>query len=189
MKILLTIALLFSLSAFAQEESKPIVRISMQQLTKEHCEVAASNIQAVSLIFVKSLFMKDCVGKAVSILQQIEQSETPNYYNYAVVTTNDFGNVPYAAKHPDIFFGYGQFNFEQIVADAERKVCPQMFKALREDEAELIIKYAVNELVVYDVRISYKEMGIVSVRYFLNGDRQAPDYYPVRHDFNFICEE
>ena len=162
------------------------VEIEMQRLSKEACQTMADNIKTVGGEININKFVKDCTGTSVSITEQVEQPELPNFASISVVTYINYGNLEYAVDNPELFFVYGMFSFPNIVERAKRQICSNLI-VVTNSNLELVARYMVNDLLGYDVRATHKEMGIVSVRYFL--DRDSQPFYPQRHDFNFHCDE
>lgn len=167
-------------------ENGEFMSLEMVTLGQGQCEGLASNVTATGAKLDVREFVKECDGVAVSLLQQAEMPELPRSADIAVVTYINYGNIPFAKKRPDLFFGNGQFYFPGIVATAKKKACENL-ELLRDQKAEIASRYMVDELFAYDVRVTYKAMGIVSIRYFL--DKTSESYYPTRHDFNFTCDD
>lgn len=172
-----------------RRENGELMSLEMTTLGKGACEGLAANVTATGVKLDVSDFVKECDGVGVTLLQQMEQPELPMFIDTAIVTYVNYGNIPYAKKHPELFFGNGQFYFPGIVSNAKRRVCedPETLKTLQDAKAEMATRYMVGELFAYDVRVTYKTMGIVSVRYFL--DQNSEPFYPDRHDYNFTCDE
>lgn len=173
-----------SVASILKERSENAIEvgtIEIMHLTKDECRGLADNLQ----IKRKRPFVKGCEGKGVSYLQQVEQPELPKFVDTAIVTYVNYGNVDFAVENPETFFGNGNFYFPGIVAKAHKMTCNNL-DTIRDERVEVATRYMVNDLLAYDVRVTYKEMGIVSVRYFL--DKESTPFYPQRHDYNFYCD-
>lgn len=169
-----------------RRENGELMSLEMTTLGKGACEGLAANVTATGVKLDVVEFVKECDGVGVTLLQQMEQPELPMFVDIAIVTYVNYGNIPFATKHPELFFGNGQFYFTGIVASAKKRACENL-ETLRDAKAEMTTRYMVGELFAYDVRVTYKTMGIVSVRYFL--DQNSEPFYPDRHDYNFTCDE
>ncbi len=161
--------------------------IEIEHLTKQSCTNLADNIEASGTRLNKINFIRGCKGKGVSILQQAEAPEMPLFINLAIVTYVNYGNIPYAVENPKAFFGNGNFYFPGIIARSKDKACA-LLHVVQDEKVELATRYMIGDLLVYDVRVTYKAMGIVSVRYFLDDDVESLPWYPTRYDFNFWCD-
>jgi len=193
LKLILALLLLLTSTAFADSYSDETIKrlhelrasgefgsLKLEQLTEGNCQVLAGNILMGGAVFDRQTFIKECVGKSISILQQVEGPELPLFVNVAIVTYINYGNLPYAAKNTEAFFSNGNLFFSGIAETAKVAGCSNV-KAMQEEKIEIATRFMVNETIAYDVRITYKEMGIISIRYFLD------DEY-TRYDYNYTCE-
>ena len=161
-------------------EAGELGSIEMQELSDGDCQILAGNILMGGTIIDRQKFIKDCKGKSISLMQQVEAPELPLFVDIAIVTYWNYGNIPFAVADPAGFFANGNFYYEGIVANAKQTGCANR-EMIQEEKIEIASRFMVNEILAYDVRITYKEMGIISIRYFLDGDYN-------RHDFNYTCE-
>ena len=192
MRLLLTLLLITS-SALADPYADETVRllmelreagelgsIELQELSEGDCQILAGNILMGGTVINRQKFIKECAGESISLMQQIEAPELPLFVDVAIVTYINYGNIPYAVANPAGFFANGHFFFEGIVNAAEETGCDN-WEMMQTEKLEVTTRFMVNDLIAYDVRITYKEMGIISIRYFLS------DEY-TRYDYNYICE-
>lgn len=163
-----------------RREAGELGSIELQELSEGDCQILAGNIQMGGAAINRKEFVKECKGKSISVMQQVEAPELPMFVDVAVVTYTNYGNIPYAVRNPAAFFANGNFFFEGIVASAKKTGCDN-YELIQKEKLEVASRFMVNELMVYDVRITYKEMGIISIRYFLDEDYN-------RHDYNYTCE-
>lgn len=163
-----------------RRENGEVGTIELQTLTAGDCRVLAGNIQMGGAHVDRQEFIKECVGKSISVMQQVEAPELPLFVDVAIVTYINYGNIPYAVNNPAGFFANGNFFFEGMVESAKKAGCDNR-EMIQKEKIEITSRFMVNEILAYDVRITYKEMGIISIRYFLDGDYN-------RHDYNYTCE-
>ena len=96
----------------------------------------------------------------------------------SVVTSVDYGAFDYAVDHPYDFFTMVSPSYAIMRYGVE--MCDDL-ELVRNDNIEMITHHMVGDLLVYDVRVTYVDSGIVSVRYFANKQDV------VRYDYNFDC--
>jgi hypothetical protein len=192
-RLVLTFLLLLTSTAFADPYTEATLDrihelrhngefggLQLQELTKPECETLVGNIVMGGAKVERKKFVRECTGTSISILQQVEAPELPLFVDAAIVTYINYGNIPFAVERPQDFFANGNLFYDGIFRSAKTAGCMN-WKMLQEERIELSSRFMVNEILAYDVRITYKEMGIVSIRYFLNGDT-------LRYDYNYTCE-
>jgi hypothetical protein len=184
MKLLLSLVLTISLIGFSQAQDKNIHTTNFV-LTTQQCKQFASDINGISHLW----FTTGCVGRSVSVITNIKPSTNATYYKYDIVTTTNYGNIRYAATYPHAFFGEGEFNFPILVTFAKKHSCnSDIFEILTQEQTRVILQNTVNDLVVYDITLSYTTIGTMSVTYYLKNNKQDLLIQPLRWDFNFECD-